>query len=139
MQHFKFMNWRIGEFVFWFHEQVIGFRNKFTFLIISDPIKEAEKIEIERVWSEPNSTPEPNAIPEPNSIPEPKPNSDQQTLIIITSSLSGVILLLILGLTLSFYIRKRRNTARIGKYLNTSSLISKLPLTFPHVQLIELR
>ena len=54
-----------------------------------------------------------------HSIPESKPNSDQQTLIISTSSLSGVILLLIVGLTLSFYIRKQQKTARIGKYLNS--------------------
>ena len=24
LQHFKFVDWRIGEFVFWYHEQVIG-------------------------------------------------------------------------------------------------------------------
>ena len=50
-------------------------------------------------------------------------------MIISTSSLSGVILLLIVGLTLSFYIRKRQNTGRIGKYFNTLSLIKN----FPHI------
>ena len=78
------------------------------FLIISDPIKKAEKIK---------KTARPEIKSRSNSIPEPKPNSDQQTLIISTSSLSGVFLLLILGLTLSFYLRKRQNTARIGKYV----------------------
>ena len=69
------------------------------FLIILDPIKKAEKIE--KTY---------------------RKNSDQQTLIISTSSLSGVILLLIVGLTLLFYIQKRQNTARIGKYLMTPRL-----------------
>ena len=36
MQHFKFVNWRIGEFVFWCHEQVIYsgfFDNNWTIFV----------------------------------------------------------------------------------------------------------
>ena len=34
MQYFKFENWRIGEFDFWCHEQVILFTSENYFLIL---------------------------------------------------------------------------------------------------------
>ena len=56
-----------------------------------------------------NSNAEPNSIPDQKSIS----NSNQQTLIIITSLLSSVILIFTLTLSL-YYVRKRKqqNTAR---------------------------
>ena len=33
MEHFKFMNWRIGEFVFWCHEQVINLHRYFIIIL----------------------------------------------------------------------------------------------------------
>ena len=37
LQHFKFVNWRIGEFVFWCHEQVI--------YSIADSIRDIQRLE----------------------------------------------------------------------------------------------
>ena len=89
----------------WIEEKALNPIKDPVNIVDSNPIKKAEKIE--KIVS-------PEIMSGPNSISEPKPNSDQQTLIISMSSLFGVILLVILGLTLSFY-KRRQNTAKTGE------------------------